>query len=103
MKKRIIRGCLRIAILAVAGGVLGWLSSILFGERALITELPVVVTLGASIGILSGVVLFPEKAWLQAAELWGAEDRKQTEELARNAGKGAGYGNQGNYNRQFPG
>ncbi len=62
MKKRIIRGCLRIAILAVAGSVLGWLSSILFGERALITELPVVVTLGASIGILSGVVLFPEKA-----------------------------------------
>ena len=54
MKKRIIRGCLRIAILAVAGGVLGWLSSILFGERALITEL--------SVGILSGVVLFPEKA-----------------------------------------
>ena len=43
-------------------GVLGWLSSILFGERALITELSVVVTLGASIGILSGVVLFPEKA-----------------------------------------
>ena len=41
MKKRIIRGCLRIAILAVAGGVLGWLSSNLFGERALITELPV--------------------------------------------------------------
>lgn len=40
MKKRIIRGCLRIAILAVAGGVLGWLSSILFGERALITEPP---------------------------------------------------------------
>ena len=63
MKKRIIRGCLRIAILAVAGGVLGWLSSILFGERALITELPaVVMTLGASVGILSGVVLFPEKA-----------------------------------------
>ena len=63
LKKRIIRGCLRIAILTVAGGVLGWLSSILFGERALITELPVVVmTLGASIGILSGVVLFPEKA-----------------------------------------
>ena len=63
MKKRIIRGCLRIAILAVAGSVLGWLSSILFGERALITELPVVVmTLGASFGILSGVVLFPEKA-----------------------------------------
>ena len=61
-RKRIIRGCLRIAILAVAGGVLGWLSSILFGERALITELPVVVTLGASVGILSGVVLFPEKA-----------------------------------------
>ena len=63
MKKRIIRGCLRIATLAVAGGVLGWLSSILFGERALITELPaVVMTLGASIGVLSGVVLFPEKA-----------------------------------------
>ena len=62
MKKRIIRGCLRIATLAVAGGVLGWLSSILFGERALIPELPVVVTLGASVGILSGVVLFPEKA-----------------------------------------
>ena len=38
MKKRIIRGCSRIAIPAVAGGVLGWLSSILFGERALITE-----------------------------------------------------------------
>ena len=56
MKKRIIRGCLRIATLAVAGGVLGWLSSILFGERALITELPVVGTLGASVG------LFPEKA-----------------------------------------
>ena len=62
MKKRIIRGCLRIAILAVAGGVLGWLSSILLGERAFITELHVVVTLGASIGILSGVVLFLEKA-----------------------------------------
>ena len=64
MKKRIIRGCLRIAALAVVGGTLGWLSSSLFGfgERALITELPVVVTLGASIGILSGVVLFPEKA-----------------------------------------
>ena len=40
---------------------------------------------------------------LQAAELWGAEDRKQTEELARNAGKGAGYGNQGNYNGELPG
>ena len=52
MKKRIIRGCLRIAILAVAGGVLGWLSSILFGERALITELPVVVTLGAVVWVL---------------------------------------------------
>ena len=103
MKKRIIRGCLRIATLAVAGGVLGWLSSILFGERALITELPVVVTLGASIGILAGVVLVPEKAYLQTAEPRGAEDRKQTEELARNAGKGAGYGNQGNYNGQFPG
>ena len=62
MKKKIIRGCLRIAILAVAGGALGWLSSILLGERAFITELHVVVTLGASIGILSGVVLFPEKA-----------------------------------------
>jgi len=44
--------------------VLGWLSSILFGERALITEFHVAVTLGASIGILSGVVLFPEKALL---------------------------------------
>ncbi len=32
MKKRIICGCLRIATLAVAGGVLGWLSSILFGS-----------------------------------------------------------------------
>ena len=42
MKKRIIRGCLRIATLAVAGGVLGWLSSILLGERAFITELHVV-------------------------------------------------------------
>ena len=115
-KKRIIRGCLRIAILAVAGGVLRvylktpdapgqrafsrraasffleirqdscekmscaarkflaaghimsfqihprWLSSILFDESARITELLVVVTLGASIGSLSGVVLFPEKA-----------------------------------------
>lgn len=49
--------------------MLGWLSSILFGERALITEFHVAVTLGASIGILSGVVLFPEKALLQAAEL----------------------------------
>ena len=38
-------------------------------ERALITEFHVAVTLGASIGILSGVVLFPEKALLQAAEL----------------------------------
>lgn len=31
MKKRIIRGCLRIAALAVVGGTLGWLSSSLFG------------------------------------------------------------------------
>ena len=62
MKWRIVRGCLRIAALAVVGGALVWLSSSLFGERALITELPVGVTLGASIGILSGVVLFPEKA-----------------------------------------
>ena len=61
MKKRIIRGCLRIAILAVAGGVLGWLSSVLLGDRVRLPELPVVVTLGASVGILSGVVLFPEK------------------------------------------
>ena len=61
-KKRIIRGCLRIAILAVAGGVLRWLSSILFDESARITEFHVVVTLGASLGSLSGVVLFPEKA-----------------------------------------
>ena len=51
MKKRIIRGCLRIATLAVACGVLGWLSSILFGERALITELSVVVTLGLALFI----------------------------------------------------
>ena len=72
-------------------------------ERALITEFHVAVTLGAIIGILSGVVLFPEKALLQAAEPKGAEDGKQKEELARSAGKGAGYGNQGNYNRQFPG
>ena len=76
MKKRIIRGCLRIAILAVAGGVLGWLSSILFGERALITELPVVVTLGASIGILSGVVLFPEKA--ERRGIWQSRQLQQT-------------------------
>ena len=62
MKKRIIRGCLRIANQAVAGGVLAWQRRHLFWERALITERPVVVTLGASIGILSGVVLFPEKA-----------------------------------------
>ena len=62
MKKRIICGCLRIAILAIVGGVLGWLSSVLFGDRVLITDTPVVVTLGASIGILAGVVLFPEKA-----------------------------------------
>ena len=62
MKKRIICGCLRIAILAVVGGVLGWLSSVLFGDRVLSTDTSVVVTLGASIGILAGVVLFPEKA-----------------------------------------
>ena len=62
MKKRIIRGCLRIAILAVAGGVLGWLSSILFGEVQLIKDRTIAVTLGTGIGILFGVVLFPEKA-----------------------------------------
>ena len=56
MVKNILLAC----VLTAAGGYL--LGSILFGERALITELPVVVTLGASIGILSGVVLFPEKA-----------------------------------------
>ena len=62
MKKRIIRGCLRIATLAVAGGVLGWLSSSLFGGSAqLVADRAVVVTLGAGIGILFGVVLFPEK------------------------------------------
>lgn len=62
MKKRIIRGCLRIAILAVAGGVLGWLSSSLFGVSVqLIKDRSIVVTLGAGIGILLGVVLFPEK------------------------------------------
>lgn len=62
MKKRIIRGCLRIAILAVVGGVLGWLNGTLFGERALVTDTAIAVTLGAGIGILLGVVLFPEKA-----------------------------------------
>ena len=62
MKWRIVRGCLRIAVLAAAGGALGWLSSILFDESARITEFHVVVTLGASLGSLSGVVLFPEKA-----------------------------------------
>ncbi len=61
MKKRIIRGCLRIAILAVVGGVLGWLSGKLFGECALVTDAAIAVTLGAGIGILLGVVLFPEK------------------------------------------
>ena len=54
MKKRIIRGCLRIATLAVAGGVLGWLSSSLFGVSVqLIKDRPIAVTLGAGIGILS--------------------------------------------------
>lgn len=63
MKKRIICGCLRIAALAVVGGTLGWLSSSLFrGSVQLIKDRSIVVTLGASIGILSGVVLFPEKA-----------------------------------------
>ena len=62
MKKRIIRGCLRIATLAVAGGVLGWLSSSLFGGNVqLIKDRTIAVTLGAGIGILFGVVLFPEK------------------------------------------
>ena len=83
MKKRIICGCLRIAALAVVGGALGWLSSSLFGVSVqLIKDRSIVVTLGAGIGILLGVVLFPEKAYLQTAESRGAEDRKQTEELA---------------------
>ena len=34
MKWRIVRGCLRIAALAVVGGTLGWLSSSLFGASA---------------------------------------------------------------------
>ena len=86
MKWRIVRGCLRIAVLAVVGGTLGWLSSSLFGASAqLVKDRMVVVTLGAGIGILFGVVLFPEK------------------ELVQSAGKGAGYGNQGNYDRQFSG
>ena len=62
MKKRIICGCLRIAALAIVGGTLGWLSSSLFGASAqLVEDRAVVVTLGAGIGILFGVVLFPEK------------------------------------------
>lgn len=62
MKKRIICGCLRIAALAVVGGTLGWLSSSLFGASAqLVKDRTVVVTLGAGIGILFGIVLFPEK------------------------------------------
>ena len=62
MKWRIVRGCLRIAALAVVGGTLGWLSSRLFGASAqLVEDRAVVVTLGAGIGILFGVVLFPEK------------------------------------------
>lgn len=60
MKKRIICGCLRIAALAVVGGTLGWLSSSLFGASAqLVKDRTVVVTLGAGIGILFGVVLVP--------------------------------------------
>ena len=62
MKKRIICGCLRIAALAVVGGTLGWLSSGLFGVSVqLIKDRTIVVTLGAGIGILFGVALFPEK------------------------------------------
>ena len=63
MKKRIIRGCLRIAALAVVGGTLGWLSSSLFGVSVqLIKDRRIAVSLGTGIGILFGVVLFPEKA-----------------------------------------
>ena len=62
MKKRIICGFLRIAALAVVGGALGWLSSSLFGVSVqLIKDRSIVVTLGAGIGILLGVVLFTEK------------------------------------------
>ena len=62
MKWRIVRGCLRIAVLAAVGGALGWLSSSLFGVSVqLIKDRSIVVTLGAGIGILLGVVLFPEK------------------------------------------
>ena len=62
MKKRIICGCLRIAALAVVAGALGWLSSSLFGVNVqLIKDRSIGVTLGAGIGILFGVVLFPEK------------------------------------------
>ena len=46
----------------VGGCGLGWLSSSLFGASAqLVKDRTVVVTLGAGIGILFGVVLFPEK------------------------------------------
>ena len=61
MKWRIVRGCLRIAVLAAVGGALGWLSSLFGASAQLVKDRTVVVTLGAGIGILFGVVLFPEK------------------------------------------
>ena len=52
MKKRITRGCLQIAALAVVGGTLGRLISSLFGVSVqLIKDRLIVVTLGTGIGI----------------------------------------------------